>query len=125
MPDLAKRDQFDFVTTFDAVHDSRDPEGFPATAHRLLRRGGAYLCVDIHAEADVEDNRDLPAPVFGYTISLFHCMSVSLAEGGPGLGSMWGREKALTLLDTVGFADVTVERVDGDRVNNYYVAWKR
>jgi hypothetical protein len=33
------------------------------------------------------------APLY-YAISVMHCMTVSLAEGGAGLGTMWGQELA-------------------------------
>ena len=53
-----------------------------------------------------------------------HCMSVSLARGGMGLGAAWGREKALEMLDDAGFAEVAVERLDHDLLNYYYLAPK-
>jgi hypothetical protein len=51
-------------------------------------------------------------------------MSVSLASGGPGLGTMWGEEKALDVLAAAGFADVELRRVETDFLNAYYVARK-
>ena len=37
-----------------------------------------------------------------YTISCMHCMTVSLAEGGDGLGAMWGKEMAVQYLQEAG-----------------------
>ncbi len=37
-----------------------------------------------------------------------HCMTVSLAEGGAGLGTVWGQEKAREMLGAAGFAHVAV-----------------
>ncbi len=51
-------------------------------------------------------------------------MTVSLAQGGAGLGSMWGEEKALEMLAEAGFGKVDVQRVEGDVLNNYYIATK-
>lgn len=51
-------------------------------------------------------------------------MTVSLAQGGAGLGAVWGEETALRMLAEAGFADVAVHRLDGDLINNYYVATK-
>jgi hypothetical protein len=51
-----------------------------------------------------------------------HCMPVSLAQGGAGLGTMWGQETALQMLGAAGFENVQVQRVEGDLMNNYYVA---
>jgi Zn-dependent membrane protease YugP len=59
-----------------------------------------------------------------YTISLYHCMTVSLAEGGVGLGAMWGEQKARELLAEAGFTSIDVQRVEGDVLNNYYIATK-
>jgi hypothetical protein len=57
-----------------------------------------------------------------YTISCMHCMSVSLAAGGPGLGAMWGRELAVEMLNAAGFKEVRVESLPHDPINYYYVA---
>ena len=44
-------------------------------------------------------NRDRPIGTLLYTISCMHCMTTSLAQGGMGLGAMWGEEKALEFFD--------------------------
>ena len=62
---------------------------------------------------------------FLYTISTMHCMTVSLARDGEGLGTMWGEQKALELLAEAGFTDVAVQQVEGDFLNNFYIARKR
>jgi hypothetical protein len=50
-----------------------------------------------------------------------HCMPVSLALNGAGLGSVWGEQLALRMLAEAGFSDVDMRRVDGDIINNYYI----
>jgi hypothetical protein len=52
-------------------------------------------------------------------------MSVSLANGGPGLGAAWGKEKALEMLAEAGFRNVTVQTLPHDPINYYYVAPKQ
>ena len=47
-------------------------------------------------------------------ISLLHCMPVSLAEGGAGLGTGWGEQVALALLSDAGFGPVDVHDAPGD-----------
>ena len=121
---LPGSERFDLITTFDAVHDQADPAGMLASIARELRPGGTYLCADIAAATEVGDNMGHPIGTFGYTISLVHCMSVSLAQGAEGLGTMWGEQKALEMLAAAGFTNVEVERVDGDILNNYYIATK-
>jgi len=49
-------------------------------------------------------------------------MTVSLAQGGPGLGTMWGEQQALDLLAGAGFAEPQIKRVEGDFLNAYYIA---
>jgi SAM-dependent methyltransferase len=116
---------FDLVTTFDAVHDQADPARVLRGIHDMLRAGGTYLCVDVRASSVLADNIEHPLGPFGYTVSCMHCMTVSLAQGGEGLGAMWGEQKALEMLAAAGFEDVRVETVDGDVMNNYYVATRR
>lgn len=53
-----------------------------------------------------------------------HCMTVSLALDGDGLGTMWGEQKARHMLTDAGFAHVEIDHVEGDIINNYYVATK-
>jgi hypothetical protein len=62
---------------------------------------------------------------FLYATSTLHCMTVSLALDGEGLGTMWGEQKARELLAEAGFHEVAVEHVDGDIFNSFYVARKR
>ena len=51
-----------------------------------------------------------------------HCLTVSLAAGGMGLGTMWAEQKARQMLADAGFDNVETKHVEGDIVNNYYVA---
>ena len=78
--------------------------------------------VDIKASSKVQDNIENPLAPALYTFSTMHCMTVSLAQGGAGLGAVWGQENALHMLAEAGFADIAVHRLDGDLINNYYVA---
>ncbi len=55
-----------------------------------------------------------------YGMSVMHCLTVSLARGGRGLGAMWGRQRATQLLHEAGFDHVKVHRAPGDPVNSIY-----
>ncbi|MFE3546976.1 class I SAM-dependent methyltransferase [Nocardia sp. NPDC059177] len=114
----------DLITVFDAVHDQAHPAQVLANMARALRPGGVLLMVDIRASSRLEKNLDLPLGPFLYTISTMHCMSVSLGQGGDGLGTVWGEERALSMLADAGFTDVRTAYVDGDPLNTYYVAHK-
>ncbi len=123
--DAAKLDgkaAYDFVTAFDTIHDQADPAQVLSRIHEAIRPGGTFLCVDIAASSHLADNLTHPLAPTLYAVSTMHCMPVSLAQGGVGLGTMWGQEVALKMLGEAGFADVQVRRVEGDLMNNYYVA---
>jgi SAM-dependent methyltransferase len=120
--DLSMPASFDFITTFDAVHDQAAPDRVLRGIADALRPGGVYLCVDIAASSRLEENTELPMGALLYTISTMHCMTVSLALDGMGLGTVWGEQKALEMLADAGFDDVTVEHLEGDILNVYYIA---
>jgi len=115
---------FDLITAFDAVHDQAQPDKVLENIANALRPGGTFLMQDIRASSHVHGNKNLPIGTLLYTISCMHCMSVSLANGGPGLGAMWGEETALRMLREAGFNSVRVERLPHDIQNQYYVAAK-
>jgi SAM-dependent methyltransferase len=118
----AEPESFDLVTTFDAVHDQAAPRAMLRGIHRSLRPGGVYLMQDIDGHTHHHENLEHPLGPFGYTISCMHCMTVSLAQGGEGLGAMWGVEKAQELLAEAGFVSVELERLEHDFMNVYVVA---
>ena len=114
--------RYDFITTFDAIHDQARPDLVLAAIRKALRPGGVYLCVDVDASRDVAKNRTHPLGPMLYTVSTMHCMTVSLALDGAGLGTVWGRELALEMLATAGFTLVDIRNVEGDIINAYYIA---
>ncbi len=113
---------YDLVTAFDAIHDQARPDNVLAGIRRSLKAGGVFLMQDIRASSIIAENRDHPIGTLLYTISCMHCMTVSLAQGGMGLGAMWGEHKALEFLKRAGFANVEVRTLEHDIQNNYYVA---
>ena len=113
---------YDLITAFDSIHDQARPRDVLAGISRALRPGGTFLMVDIAASSRLEENVDHPLGPALYTVSCMHCMTVSLAYGGEGLGAAWGEQKALELLAEAGFTQVDVKRVEGDVWNSYYVA---
>ena len=113
---------FDLVTTFDAVHDQAAPLALLKGIHRSLAADGVYLMQDIDGHSHHHQNLDLPLAPFMYAISCMHCMTVSLAQGGEGLGAMWGVEKAEELIREAGFATFEAKRLDHDPINVYVVA---
>ena len=88
---------------------------------RALEPGGTYLMQDIQGSSHVHENIDHRWGPFLYTISCMHCMTVSLAQGGEGLGAMWGEQKARELLAEAGFTSVDVHLLEHDPFNAYFV----
>ena len=112
---------FDFITAFDAIHDQAAPRRVLRVIREALRPGGVFLMVDIATSSHLERNLENPLAPFLFTVSTMHCMTVSLAQNGEGLGACWGEEKARELLAEAGFASVEVSQIEGDPLNAYYV----
>ncbi len=116
--------RYDLVTAFDVIHDLARPAEALAAVAGVLRDGGVFLMRDIAASSRLEENLDLPLGPTLYAFSVFYCMTTSLSEGGAGLGTVWGRQTALRMLEEAGFGEVEVREVEGDILNVYYVARK-
>ncbi|QDU31534.1 8-demethylnovobiocic acid C(8)-methyltransferase [Anatilimnocola aggregata] len=115
-------EQFDLVTAFDAIHDQARPAAVLGNIARALRPEGLFLMQDISGTGHVHTDCSHPVGPFLYTISCMHCMSVSLAMNGPGLGAMWGKELALQMLGEAGLGRVRVETLAHDPMNFWYFA---
>jgi 2-polyprenyl-3-methyl-5-hydroxy-6-metoxy-1,4-benzoquinol methylase len=122
--ELGMTEIFDVITVFDAIHDQAQPARVLENIHRALRPGGVLLMVDIKASTHLEDNVGVPLATYLYTVSTMHCMSVSLGLDGAGLGTCWGTQLATSMLADAGFGDVTVQQIESDPFNNYYIARK-
>jgi SAM-dependent methyltransferase len=116
---------FDAVFVFDAIHDQADPAGVLARINEMLVDGGTFLMKEPRVSSNLEDNIGNPFAPLVYAVSTLHCMQVSLAEGGAGLGTAFGEQVALRLLDEAGFGDVVVHEAPGDPIDAVYVATKR
>lgn len=116
--------KFDLITAFDTIHDQTQPTKVLKAINASLNNDGFFLMQDIAASSRVEKNIDsMLAPTL-YTISTMHCMTVSLAFDGEGLGTMWGKELAVKKLDEAGFKDIEVKNIEGDIMNYYYLSKK-
>ncbi|MCV7401129.1 methyltransferase domain-containing protein [Mycobacterium fragae] len=124
LTELDITEAYDVVTVFDAIHDQAQPARVLANIFRALRPGGVFLMVDIKASSRLEDNIGVPLAPFLYTVSTMHCMSVSLALDGAGLGTVWGQQLATSMLADAGFREVRTQEIESDPINLYYVARK-
>ena len=121
---LDEKERYDLITTFDAVHDQAKPAAVLKGIAQALEVNGVYLMQDIAGSSHHHNNLDHPIGPLLYTVSTMHCMTVSLAQDGEGLGAMWGEEKAKEMLEEAGFTKVEVEQLPHDFQNSYYIATK-
>ena len=119
---LDEVEKYDWVTSFDAVHDQASPAEMLANIYRALKPGGFHLMQDIAGSSYLEKNLEHPLGPLLYAISSAHCTPVSLGQGGPGLGAMWGEELASRMLYEAGFSQITSQHLEHDPFNVYFVS---
>ncbi len=113
---------FEVVFAFDSIHDQKDPVGVLQAIHEALVPGGRFVMMDIKANSALEDNIGNPFAPLLYGISTLHCMTVSLALGGAGLGAVWGEQTARQMLSDAGFTVEGVHDVPEDPMDSVYLA---
>jgi 2-polyprenyl-3-methyl-5-hydroxy-6-metoxy-1,4-benzoquinol methylase len=116
--------RYALITAFDAIHDQAHPAAVLLGVAAALTPEGTFLMQDIGASSQLQDNIANPFAPFLYTLSTMHCMTVSLALEGAGLGTVWGEQRALAMLYEAGFTRVEVQRLEADPLNHYYIAHK-
>jgi len=117
-------DHFQLITAFDAIHDQVYPDRVLKEIANALDPDGTFLMQDIAASSQVHKNIDHPVGPLLYSLSVMHCMTVSLAANGAGLGTMWGEEKAREMLQTAGFTKIDVKKLPHDFQNAFYIIHK-
>jgi ubiquinone/menaquinone biosynthesis C-methylase UbiE len=108
--------KFDVITAFDAIHDQKAPDAVLRGVSRTLEPGGTFLMIEFKFSSQLEENIGNPFAPMYYGFSLMHCMPVSLAVEGAGLGAVWGEQTARKILAEAGFRNVKV--VDTPRPQN-------
>jgi SAM-dependent methyltransferase len=131
---INEHEKYDLITAFDVIHDQAQPAKVLKGIYNALRnkqegaggeRGGIFLMQDIAASSKLEENIENSLGPTLYSISTMHCMTVSLAYNGEGLGMVWGRQKAEEMLKEAGFSEkIEVREVPGDIFNYYYIVQK-
>ncbi|WP_370323955.1 class I SAM-dependent methyltransferase [Euzebya sp.] len=113
---------WDVVAALDVVHDLAHPHEALAAARRVIADDGRLVMIDSGAPPTLAERAELPWAPMMYGVSLGHCMTVSLAQQGEGLGTMWGREGVLAALADAGFGEVETFELKGDPMDLLYVA---
>lgn len=111
--------RYDVITTFDVLHDSADPRGLLRALHHALEPTGHFVCLEVNCADRPEDNVG-PLGTVLYGLSLAYCMTVSLASGGAGLGTLGLPASRLgDLAREAGFSRMRQVPID-DPFNNLY-----
>jgi 2-polyprenyl-3-methyl-5-hydroxy-6-metoxy-1,4-benzoquinol methylase len=113
---------FDAIVAFDAIHDQAEPARVLSRIRHALADSGVFVMMDVKASSLLERNIGSPMAPLLYSTSTLHCLTVSLAYGGTGLGTVWGEELARQMLADAGFTHVEVHDVPDEPVNCLYVA---
>jgi SAM-dependent methyltransferase len=132
---INEHEKYDLITAFDVIHDQAQPAKVLNEIYHALRnkqeeggggaRAGIFLMQDMAASSKLEENIESPLGPTLYGISTMHCMTVSLAYNGEGLGTVWGRQKAEEMLKEAEFSEkIEVREVPGDIFNYYYIVHK-
>jgi 2-polyprenyl-3-methyl-5-hydroxy-6-metoxy-1,4-benzoquinol methylase len=113
---------FDFITTFDCLHDMTRPDLVMLGIRKAIKPDGTWLIADVHGQPSFEKNlTDNPLAAFMYSISVMCCMSSALSEpGGLGLGTLGFPEPvARKMTAEAGFSRF-VTRDFENPINAYY-----
>ena len=115
--ELSVDEPFDVAFVFNAIHDQAAPAAVLARIHDSLVPGGIFVMDEPRVSSHLEDNIGNPMSSFLYAVSTLHCLTVSLAVGGAGLGTAWGEQLAVQMLRDAGFGAVAVHDAPGDPGN--------
>ena len=119
-----ENEKYSLILALDAIHDQANPGQVLKNIYHSLSPQGKFMMQDISGSTHVHKNVDHPIGTLLYTISCLHCMTVSLAQGGEGLGAMWGVEKAQEMLLETGFTKIKINNFKHDFQNSYFVVQK-
>jgi SAM-dependent methyltransferase len=111
---------FGLITSFDVIHDLADPLAGLRRIREALADDGLFLMMEPNAGSDLKENLS-PYGALLYGMSTLHCMTQSLASGGAGLGSAWGRERAETLAGEAGFTSFQPLEAISNRFSSFYM----
>jgi 2-polyprenyl-3-methyl-5-hydroxy-6-metoxy-1,4-benzoquinol methylase len=102
LQELPPGQHFDVIAAFDCIHDMADPVGALTTIHDCLSPDGLFLWSEPAGSENPLDNTS-PLPRLRAALSIYHCLTVSLAQDGAGLGTILGEEVARNLAAEAGF----------------------
>jgi len=114
--------RYDLICTFDCIHDMVDPRGTLKAIREALSDDGVYVWSEPNASARPDENRNPVGKTFS-AISPLHCLTVSLAHQGEGLGTVIGEDGARRLAEEAGFS--SFEKLPIENPFNQFFALRR
>jgi SAM-dependent methyltransferase len=123
--ELAVDEPFDVVFVFDALHDQVDPARVLERVRQAIADDGIFFLREPRVADSLEANLDNPMAPVVYSVSTMHCLTVSLAHGGAGIGTAFGEQHARRLLTEAGFDDPTIHPAPGEPFDAVYVTGPR
>ncbi len=121
---LAVTTPFDVVFVFDAIHDQVEPDAVLTRIADALVPGGLLFMREPRAADTLAGNLANPLASVLYSVSTLHCMTVSLAHGGAGIGTVFGEQRARRMLADAGFSEPDVQPAPGGPFGAVYVTRK-
>jgi 2-polyprenyl-3-methyl-5-hydroxy-6-metoxy-1,4-benzoquinol methylase len=121
---LPQDGRFDFITTFDCLHDMTRPADVIGQIRQAIHPDGTWLIADIKSHESYEENVERnPMAAMMYGASVLTCMSSALSEpDGAGLGTLGLHEELLRkMVADGGFGRIESLELDHP-VNAFYVA---
>lgn len=118
---LPQTPTYDFLITFDCLHDMTQPADVIASIRKAMQPDGTWLIKDIRSQPDFKENMRNPLLAMFYGFSVSACMSSALSEpGGAGLGTLgFNPEVAESMVRDAGFSRFHQHEFD-DPSNLYY-----
>lgn len=119
--DLPKAPTYDFMLSFDCIHDMTRPMDVIRAVRGSLKEDGTWLIKDIRSDPDFSKNMENPLLAMFYGFSVSACMSSAMSEpGGAGLGTLgFNPAVAREMTAEAGFSRFT-EHDFGEAANLYY-----
>ena len=112
---LPEMPRYDFVLTFDCLHDMTNPDQVSAAIRTAMKPDGVWFIADSNVEPTFEDNlRDNPRAAVVYAVSIFNCLASSMSEpGSVGYGTLGLPEPEMQkLVEGAGFTQFQRIRPD-------------
>jgi 2-polyprenyl-3-methyl-5-hydroxy-6-metoxy-1,4-benzoquinol methylase len=119
---ISQQGPFDLICSFDCIHDMVDPAGTLKAIRNAMATDGVYIWSEPNASDKAHENRNTVGRAF-HSISPMHCMTVSLAHNGAGLGTVIGESGARSLAEEAGFS--SFEKLQIENPFNQFFALSR